>query len=472
MVKRFIPPFPLNGHIFAYGRTDAGKTWKLISVLQFYHSKKYKIWDLWGGKRNEGGFWCFPSDEKRLWFEFRNKVGEMLGEGPKKYNVNLMYPFLIDQIPKQLPRKAPRIIPKLFTIYFKDVGIDEISTVTGALSKVAQGVWRQLKKELPDDANGEDILEWFEKDKNKKHKRLTFYNSFIVPFCEEKILMGKNFNYNLDLISEAKDVETITILMDDYTPEEFKMFFILHFMSNIRTKGEKDIIDRKNLGIFRELNYFMKVQDESSQDGEQKQIMRNHFSEIARYGRSSFLIAGDTQSPSEVKGLVEGQDDLLLLNEMPSPTDRERTCDHLIHDGRMSPQQRDYLGSVEMTKDEDGKPNYKGKMVVVGRGKMAELYRRIQPPRTKCFKRSDGSFNKVWKKLYNEYENTNKYKQLVKDSYLLRKEKILIPKKEMKKNISVEYVPQEQIITREENVRLLELKRKQLKDLENSQLIA
>jgi len=31
----------------------------------------------------------------------------------------------------------------------------------------------------------------------------------------------------------------------------------------------------------------------------------------------------DTQSPAEVKGLIEGQNDLLVINEMPSMKDRE-----------------------------------------------------------------------------------------------------------------------------------------------------
>lgn len=416
----WIPPLPLNGHIFSYGRTDAGKTWKLIAVIQFYHAHIHKIWDLWGGKRKEGGFWCFASDERKLWFDYKVMVGEMSKEGPKEYNVNLYYPLFLDNIPNELPNHSPRITAFPFTIYFKDVEINTISTVTGALSNKAQKVWETIKKELSDNATCEDILDWFEKKENTQYKRYTLYGSFIEPFCENRVLAGKNCEINLDLIKEAKDKNSIMVLSDDYTPEKFKMFFILHVMNKVYNYGENDVIHRKNIGFFRELNYFMKVQDESKQDNEQKQIMRNEFSNIARYGRSAFLIAGDTQSPAEVDGIVEGQDDLLLLNEMPGEKDREKVCDPLKRNGRMSLAQANYLGSIDMTQDEDGKP-FKGKMVVVERGKRARLIKRVQPPRTKCFKRSDGNFMKVWKEKINKFVSIKDIKEKISDLNELRR---------------------------------------------------
>ncbi|MFW5793861.1 MAG: hypothetical protein ACOCV1_00025 [Bacillota bacterium] len=417
------PPFPLNGHIFSYGRTDSGKTWKLIAVVQYYYEQGYKIWDLWGGKRKEGGFWCFPSDENKLWFEYQKEVGYMKEPGPKQYEIKLLFPFFINEIPNKLPKKLPRIQSKLFTLYFKDIDIQEISTITGALPNSAQRAWNTIKKELSDEACGEDILAWFEKKENRKIKSTNFYEDFIKPFCKSKILTGKSFKYNLDLIKEAKEKHIITILMDEYTPEKYKMFFILHIMRKVYEMGEKDIIHRKNLGLFRELNYFMKVQDESAQDAEQKQIMRNEFSNIARYGRSAFLIAGDTQSPNEVKGLVEGQDDMLCLNQLPGMKDREIACERLVRDGRMSGHQRDFLGSVEMTKE---------KMVVVCRNQIAKLIKRVQPPRTKCFKIIDGNFLKVWKKIYNEWDdNVKEYKKYLEDLYYKRKVELEKEKEEV-----------------------------------------
>ena len=85
--------------------------------------------------------------------------------------------------------------------------------------------------------------------------------------------MGEDFNMNLDLKKEANDKKLISILMDEYTPEEFKMFFILHIMRNIYEMAERDEIHRKNIGFFRELNYFMKVQDESAQNSEQNSAL-------------------------------------------------------------------------------------------------------------------------------------------------------------------------------------------------------
>ena len=88
------PPVPIDGHVFVYGRTGSGKTFKSMAVLQFYFEHGYKVWDLYGGKRKEGSFWCIPSDEKKLWFEFEKEVGKMKEPGPKEYNVNLYIPFL------------------------------------------------------------------------------------------------------------------------------------------------------------------------------------------------------------------------------------------------------------------------------------------------------------------------------------------------------------------------------------------
>lgn len=466
--KEWKPPKKLNGHIWDYGRTDSGKTWKMLTVLQFYHAQGYKIWDLWGGKRQEGGFWCFPSEEKKLWFEYQQHVGEMSSPGPKKYKINFLFPLFLNNIPDKIFEKKPRISAIPFTLYFKNIGVDEISTVTGGLSRGAITIWKKVLKELPDNANSFDILKWFEKGDNKQYKRTTLYNSFIEPFCNQRILMGKNFKYNLNIIEEAENRGVVSILMDDFTPNEFKMFFQLYILRNIRILGDKDVISRKNIAYFRELNYFMKVLDSSAQDAEQKQIMRNHFSEIVRYGRSSILIAGDTQSPNEVKGIVEGQEDLLLISELPGDKDREVACDRLVRDGKMSSHQRDYLGSVNMTQDEKNRKNFKGKMVVVPRGGFAILIKRVQPPRTMAFKNE--SFKKVWKKRYNEWKDMREIKQRIKDDYFLKKEtfkedlskKKEIPDEKMQNNLTIKNIESNQSKNISKEERLKRLKRENL----------
>ena len=84
VLKAWSPSRNLDGHIFSYGRTGSGKTWKLLAIIQFYYAIGYKVWDLFGGKRKEGPFWALSSDEKKLWFEYQREVGEMKSPGPKE----------------------------------------------------------------------------------------------------------------------------------------------------------------------------------------------------------------------------------------------------------------------------------------------------------------------------------------------------------------------------------------------------
>lgn len=462
---------------------NSGKSWKTIAIVQFYHSHNYKIWDLWGGERKEGGFWAFPSDEKKLWFDYKKEVGSFSNEGPKQYKVDLYFPFFKDTIKKdlpekQLPEKKPHITSYLFTLYFKDIEPEVIATITGALSQQAKWVWEKIQKELPDNANSEDILNWFEKDKKHKgFKKLTLYRRFIEPFCENQILQGKNFRLNLDIIKIAKEKENVFVLMNEYTPHKYVMFFIIYIMKKIRELAEKDIIHRQNLAFFRELNYFMKVEDASTENGEQKQIMRGLFSDIVRYGRSGIIIAGDTQSPAEVKGLVEGQQDLLCLCELPGTKDREVACDTLIRDGRMSTEHKNYLGCTLINSEQ---------MIVVARGEKARLIKKVQPPRTKCFKVSDGSFLRHWKTKLNSYRDISQDIQDIDDACLFRRKEIekLNEYQEEEFDEEEEYVEteeeneipepdeetedliQKEKIKNDENKRYIELKRKEAEDFE------
>src|SRR3990167_2418062 len=88
--KLFKPKTPLRGNIFSFGKIGSGKTWKFISILQYYHSKGYKIFDFYGGLRREQGFWCFPSEEKKMWRDFEDYVGVIEGDWSKKYNITLL----------------------------------------------------------------------------------------------------------------------------------------------------------------------------------------------------------------------------------------------------------------------------------------------------------------------------------------------------------------------------------------------
>ncbi|MFW5794141.1 MAG: hypothetical protein ACOCV1_01530 [Bacillota bacterium] len=397
------PPVPIDGHIFVYGRTGSGKTFKAMSIFQFYFEKGYKAWDVYGGKRKEGSFWAIPSDEKKLWFKYEQAVGKMKERGPKEYNVNLYIPYLKTNLEdvKEVPEMLPRIRTKIFTIYWKSIEPKHIATLSGEVTENQKRVWTELKDQLSDDAGPDEILSWFNRNENTKFQNNPLYYTFIKPLCKQKILQGKDCPYNIDLIAEAKEKDRVFVLNEDYTPLEFRMFLMSYITTKLYDLVNEEKIHHKNIVYFREMNLFMKVQDESAQDAQQKQILRNEVSDVIRYGRSGLHIIGDTQSPSEVKGLVEGQEDLLCINELPGARDREEACDQLRRDKKISKLQIAYIGSMPIEQ-----------MVVIGRkDKKVKLLPRVQPPRTMGWKRETGSFRKVWKNKYNSYKNIQDIKK-------------------------------------------------------------
>jgi len=455
------PPVPLNGHIFSYGRTGSGKSWKLMAIVQFYFEQGYKIWDIYGGKRREGSFWCFPSEEAKLWFDYKQMVGAMKENGPKEYNVNLHFPFLKTHLPenKQIPEKLPRIKAKVFTIYWKSLTINHIAVMSGAVTPNQKALWMKLKTELSDFTGSADLLDWFERSINTGKKSSPLYKSFILPLCSEGLLQGKTCKYNINLIEEAKEKGSIFVLNEDYTPADIQMFLISYISSTLYEYVNDEYIHNKNLLFFREMNLFMKVQDESSQDSDQRQVLRNQISNVARYGRSGLFIAGDTQSPAEVKGLVEGQDDLLCLNELPGVRDREEACDRIKSDGRMSKAQVAYLGVLPIHE-----------MIIVERGKSAKLIKRVQPPRTMGWKREVGSFQKTWKHKYNSYTdisqiiddiNAEDYKKEIVDNYIKP-----ITAEDLKKDIQFDKEMEGEDDTDDEKIRLLKNQYQELKNQE------
>lgn len=404
--RRWRPMWPLTGNGFFYGRIGSGKSYKLKTFCEYYYEKNCKIWDMFGGKRGEGPFWTFLSDEMNLWRDYEKAVGVMEKYGPKEYPVNLVYPYFKDTFPNELPEKKPRVSSKVMTIYFKDITISDISLVIGSVSQNAKYVWNYICKNLPDDADGKDILNLIEK-KLKRYKELTLYKSFILPMAEQQMLVGKNCEHNLDLIAESKKRDEIFVLCDDFTPKEFKLFIMGYILRKLFFEIiMKDLTHKSNIALFREMSLFMKVVDSTGQDAEQTQNFRGLITDIARYARSGLYIFGDTQSPNEVRGLVSGSDDITCISEMPSPVDREAACEQLRKDMRISPGQIAYIATMPCWET-----------VVVERGKKAVLIRRMQPPRSRSWKRNDINFFSTWKKLENTYMSTVNIKNEIQDMY-------------------------------------------------------
>lgn len=425
--KIWKPPKPLDGHIFCYGRTGSGKTFKMIAIVQYYFEHGYKIWDLYGGKRREGSFWCIPSDENKLWDDFEKEVGILKEPGPKEYKVNLYFPFFNSSLPDKVPELLPRIKSNIFTIYWKDLAPEHISVLIGEVTENQKRIWEKMKKDLADNSTPQELIEWFRERNNKKFKHNPLYYNFVEPLCKEKLLQGKYCKTNINFIEESKEKDRVFVLNEDYTPIKYRMFLMSYIANNLYNLVNNEKIHHKNIMVFREMNLFMKVQDEASQDAKQKQQLRNEISDIARYGRSGLHLAGDTQSPAEVKGIVEGQQDLLCINELPGARDREEACERLRKDGKISRKQIAYIGSMPVEQ-----------MVVLGRyDKNAKLLKRVQPPRTMGWKRNTGQFQKVWKNKYNSYKDIRDIKNEIlqrekEREHLLKEEQELSKEKELK----------------------------------------
>jgi len=406
-LKRWRPKWPLTGNGYFYGRIGSGKSFKLKTFCEYYYEKRCKIWDWFGGKRGEGPFWAFPSDEIKLWRDYEQHVGIMDVYGPKEYPVNLVYPFFLDDLPNELPEKKPRVSCKVMTIYFKDITIQDISLVIGGVSQQAKYVWNYICRNLSDNANGQDILNLLNTKKFKRYQELTLYKSFILPLCNQKILVGKKNPNNIDLIAESKKRDEIFVLCDDFVPKEFRLFIMGHLLRRLFFDIiMQDKTHKLNIALFREMSLFMKVVDASGQDAEQIQNFRNLITDIARYARSGLFIFGDTQSPREVAGMIEGSDDITCLSEMPSPGDRMAACEALRKDRRISSAQIAYLSTMPVWE-----------AVVIERGAKAKLVRRVQPPRSKSWKQNDVNFMSAWKKAYNSYTSTVQIKSDIQQMY-------------------------------------------------------
>ncbi|MFW6283421.1 MAG: hypothetical protein ACOC1P_05210 [Minisyncoccales bacterium] len=408
MVRGYKPPVPLKGHVFSYGKTDSGKTWKNLAITQYYYEQGYKIWDIYGGLRREGPFWCFPSDEITLWRNFLKNAGIDGFTGPKEYNVDLYIPYFKSKVPKEIPEKLPRIKSNVFTINFKDLTTKDISVVIGNVTNNQERILKRIKNELPYNANGEDILNWFNETKTrKKMKRFPIYYAFFEPLCKEQLFEGKNGKFILDFKKIAKEKERIFVFVEDYISEEVYRFFFIHYlMRKIFELVNDDKIHKQNILLLREINSFMKIDDESSQYREQKQNLRNEFSNLLRYGRSGVFAICDTQSPKEVRGITPGQEGILCLNRLPGEKDREEACERPRKGGRMNSTHVAYLGTMPIQE-----------MAVLEQGKTIRKINHVQPPRTMGWKPDSGRFTTVWKRKYNEYKDIQDIKEKIEKMY-------------------------------------------------------
>jgi hypothetical protein len=409
IINKWQVPMPLNGNVFVYGKLGSGKSCKLLTFAQLYFEHRFKVWDLFGGSRQEGGFWCFPNDDYKIWEQLEHETYEFTERGPKQYKVNMLYPMFSKKMKnKKLPQNPPYVKSKIFTLPISQIEEEDLEFVFGELGTRAKTIWQKIEENTTKKSNGEDIKHLMN-TKLKKGRNDALYNLLLHPLIENNLITSENCELNLDLVEEAKQRDVVTVLNLDFVPERFKFFFIGYITRRLTRLTMANKIHKKNIGLYREANMFMKLVDAKKSRADVANILRNQINDSARYARSGFFIFMDTQSSSEVKGLVEGQEQFLGLCEISEPATIEQTCVPLLKQQRISRDQIIYLSQMKVHQ-----------IIISMRGKKAEILNRIQPPRCRYWKREYGNFFSLWRKLVDKWMNANAEIDKVVDEYDMR----------------------------------------------------
>jgi len=297
-------PPELKGSVFIYGRIGSGKTTAMLSLAQRYRDiLNYKIVDLFGGHRNENLYWCLPSRDVNYWDKIKKMISSRKDqEGSKQYNVNLLYPLFTKQLPKKLPANPPYVKSKLFTIPFRDISFDEIKLVINNVTEPMKYYWN----EILDRSNKKTLIVEVEELIYKlKAEKTNLYRSFIKPLVGEGFLQSEKCSYNIDILGEMKDKNTVTVLCLDFISPTYHLFIMNYFLRKVKEYLDKGRLSTKNIFLFREVSDFFKTSDDSIMEDKFK-YFRRLLSMYIRYSRRGMHFFLETQSPWEVRGLVEG----------------------------------------------------------------------------------------------------------------------------------------------------------------------
>ena len=423
-IKLWKPPYPLRRHVYSYGIIGGGKTCKSLAICQNYYEKGYKVFDIYGGKRGEGLFWCLPNDDEGLWNQLQRETYELSESGPKQYEVNILYPMFKSKLPKKLPFDKERGIKSIvFTIPFKEIRQEDLQFVLGssATTGTATFLWESIISMTNRNDSGPDIEYIIDhelsnnssKDRTNTTKNTSLYRLFLKPLIDERLLSHGTCDFNLDLVSESRQRKVITVLSLDYVPDRFKIFVMGFFLRKINDLLLGDKISKKNIAFFREVSEFMRLPTSGSSNLDPSQCFKILLNDLIRYGRNGLHFMMDTQSPAEVKNLVDGQEDFLCINQMTSQNDREMLCSKLISDGKMTRSQERALSMLK-----------RHEICIVGNSEPAVILKRIAPPRSAYWKEDKGNFYTRWQKESGNYSDVSGNIEDIEDIYKIRQERI------------------------------------------------
>jgi len=431
-LKTYYPNSDLEGPIFIFGRMGGGKSVSAKSIIEGFHDNKgYKVWDLYGGERNEGLYWTTPSTEKTYWDKLKI-LAKFSEEFPKQYKVNMLYPYFESGAVKKLPIKKVGeefvVNSKYFTISIKDITVDDIKMVIGNPSENSKFHWEELQNKLDKHDNVQALDYYSEK---QKCDTTILYKNFILPMIRERFLQSEYCSTNIDLISEAKNQEAITVLCLDFVPEKFHLFVINYFCSRLSDLIDDNKIPKKNIGFIREAATFFRATDDAVIEDRLK-IFKSNMAHYIRMGRRGFYFCLDCQSPYEVKGLVEGASDYVMMFRTSSTRDKDEMCAELIKTGRMLRAQANELDMLE-----------KGQCFIAESG--APIVRKVQVilPRSAFWKKEFPNFYKTfweshggdWKVVTETMDMIEEETKKIKEKYKQKREE----ESQKKKNLKEEY---------------------------------
>jgi hypothetical protein len=279
----------LEGGITAYGRTGAGKSVSLLSIIQSYFDKfHYKIWDLDPGPRAESYFWAIPSQDTKYWEKLKI-LGAFTEPGPKQYKINFLYPLFDSKTPKRLPKKINEkgeiIVNSIpFTIPFKSLSAEDIKVAIGNISDTADACWKEIVHRLKKTDTLNKVLEDDSIKKIKGFLNSSLYRNFLLPLSRENFIMDSYCEKNINLIEEAKNIETISVLCLDMVPKEFQLFVLNWINRNLADLMDSNKIPKKNICFIREAGRYFKATSDSIMPDEYK-IFRSQMSDYIRLSR-------------------------------------------------------------------------------------------------------------------------------------------------------------------------------------------
>ncbi len=378
----------LHGSIFVYGRIGGGKSVSLLSIAQAYHDhpeRKYKVFDFWGGDRNENLHWTLPSTKLNYWKHLQKSL-KLDKIGIRQYRVNLLYP-MIGNIPRKLPNNE-FVKSKIFTIPFESLTLKDFPLIMGAMSTRDESLWTELLYIC----KGKSVAFMIDKTKRLKAQKYNIYKRVLRPLYNSSLIQSEICNNNIDIVSELDDQETITVLCLDFVPEEFRVFIVGYLIRRISEEIKNK--RRKTLMLLREVHQFFRVTD-SSIVPERIKIFKTYLAHWIKMGRSGIHFILDTQSPSETRGIAEGQQDTTFLGRLPSQADRQSATEQLMKDNLITPGQVTRIGVLNP-----------GQFIVCPSGERA-YSQYFFLPKSRFWEEGDGNFySHIWKREKDEWMQT------------------------------------------------------------------